>query len=261
MTSNYASVLAALLAGAIVAACAGGAHAKDTISYCFNSWPPFAMVENGQPAGISIEILAEATRRAGYRPVFTELPWNRCLDEVEQGRIDAVVDAASRDEFIQGPVSYSFYSNTIWVREGDLLQRYEAAQLRERTVGLVDGYDYPPSLLDDLRQAGARFETTVDDPTNIRKLSFGRVDAIIADLVSTMQFARSYGLSLRPLKPTHSADSLFPSFNLDAADRQSAVNEVLQELISDGSVDAAYRRFLDLGYCELAQSIDGKACR
>ena len=261
MTVRFRRLAFLFAGGALLLALPHRADAEEVLRYCFNQWPPYSMMRQGEATGISVEILTEATRRAGLRAQFTELPWNRCLDQVRQGQIDAVVDAAARPEFLQGSTSVSYYSNTIWVRDTDGLRNYAPALLKGRKVGLVHGYEYPPSLLKELDDAGAEFDRSVDDPTNIRKLAFGRIDAIVADLASTIVFVRKHGLSLRPLRPTHSADPLYPSFNPKAAARQVRIDKALAETLQDGTVDRIYRRYLDLDFCSIAPPGSHAACQ
>lgn len=223
-------------------------HDTPTVRFCFNIWPPYAQRDGSGFDGISIDLLTEASRRAGLTAAFEELPWNRCLEMVRQGEIDAVVDAMDREEFLQGPSSYSVYSNTIWVRDDSDVTALSFDALASRTVGLVHGYQYPEDLLRELTDAGMNNEYSVDDAANMRMLAAGRVDAIVADLVSTLSFARDHGLAIRPLVPDHSADRLYPSFNPDRTDLQKAVDAALAEMIDDGTVDQVYRDYLGIGF-------------
>jgi len=229
----------------------GAGHAQQgqsTVRFCFNSWPPYIQQDETGVSGISVDVLTEAARRADLTAVFEELPWNRCLEMVRQGTMDAVVDAAGREEFLHGPSSYSVYTNTIWVRDDDPLDSFSIDLLKGRRIGLVHGYEYPDALHSDMTNAGSTYEFSVDDAANVRMLAFGRVDAIIADLVSTLSFAREHGLSIHPLVPDHSVDRLYPSFNPDRADLHRALDAALADLIDDGTVDRAYRNHLGVGF-------------
>lgn len=221
---------------------------RPTVRFCFNSWPPYVQKDESGFGGISIDILTEAARRAELTAVFEELPWNRCLEMVRQGSMDAVVDAAGREEFLYGPSSYSVYTNTIWVRDEDTLALSSLDLLQGKRIGLVHGYEYPDALHGDLSKGGLTYEYSVDDAANIRMLAFGRVDAIVADLVSTLSFAREHGLSIHPLNPNHSVDRLYPSFNQDRADLHQALDAALADMIDDGTVDRVYRDHLGVGF-------------
>ncbi len=237
-----------LLAGLI--AFSGGAKAADEISYCFNDWPPYAHMDGATARGISVEILAEATRRSGRDARFVELPWNRCLESVRSGEIDAVIDAAHREEYIQGPASFSAYSNHFWVREDDPAQVYDDTMLIGRTLGLVEGYVYPETLIAEANRAGVTIDYAVDDGNNMEKLARGRVEVIVADLFSSLHTVREKGLAVRQLLPAHSADLLYPSFGPERGDKQRRINEALEEMLRDGFVDNLYRRYFGIGFRE-----------
>lgn len=241
--------LAALLA---IAGLQGTLRADEgKVRYCFNHWPPYAEMAGETAGGISVEILREATARAGMTASFLEIPWNRCLEMVRKGEIDAVVDAMERPEYLQGKTSFSYYTNTFWVRRDFPSDRLDMAALAAKTVGLVDGYKYPDTVWSDLDKAGAKVDYSVDDGANIRKLAFGRVDAIIGDFVGTLDFVEKNGLRLKPLSPTHSADRLYTSFNKDRADLLSRVDAALAAMLADGSVDRIYRRRLGKTFNEI----------
>lgn len=221
------------------------------IRFCGSEWPPYLIFEDGAPAGITVEIAHEAGRRAGVQVIVDELPWNRCLQMVRTGKYDGVLDAAERAEFLQGPVSFSAYTNTFWVHSGSQLSRFEPAALAGKTIGLVDGYKYPEDITEMLEREMVTIDYAVDDATNIHKLAFGRVDAIIADLASTLSIARQMGLSIRPLDPTHSSDRLYISFNPDRTAEHALINGTLSEMLRDGFIEKTYQKYLGAGLKDL----------
>lgn len=228
---------------------AAAANAQDDkIRYCFNAWPPYIYSKDGKAAGLSIEMLDEASRRAGLEAEYFELPWKRCLLQVRQGGMDAAIGAAKRDEYIQGPASYSVYSNTFWVQTDSTIRSFDLAAFSGKTVGLVTGYVYPDELVKNPPYA---IDYSVDDETNMRKLAAGRVDAIVADLVSTKLAAEKQGLALRAVLPSHSFDALYPSFNKDKPALQSRINAALDAMRKDGFVARVYRERLNLNYEDL----------
>lgn len=219
--------------------------------FCFNDWPPYATVRNGEAAGISVEILREAARRAGLNAVFTELPWNRCLKLVSDGELDAVMDAAARDNFLQGPTSVTWYSNTFWVRDRDDAVAFTPAVLQGRGLALVDGYIYPPSLLALAENAGMEIEYSVDDANNIRKLAFGRVDTIVGDIVGTTVFAHDHGLDIRPLQPSHSVDPLYHSFNPERGHLHRMIDASLAQMLDNGEIDRIYMKHVGFTFADI----------
>jgi len=246
--------MAAMAAALVIACLAPMANAEpENVDFCFNDWPPYSVMKDGTADGITVDILREAARRVGLAATFRELPWKRCLQMVEAGRVDAVMDAARRDEYVQGDASSTVYTNTFWVRADDPLQAFDTADLPGRSVGLVNGYQYGKELDEILAQPEIVKEYSKDDSTNIRKLSFKRVDIIIGDFASTRYFAEMNGLSLRALLPSHSIDRLYPSFNKDKAGLQSRINTALNAMIADGTIDTIYMKKLGISFSDLVK--------
>ncbi len=233
----------ALFLGPLAASTAhaeSGAARAETVRFCYNVWEPYAYRDGDALTGVSIAILREAAKRAGLAAEFVEYPWNRCLQSVRDGEIDAIMDAAERAEFLQGPTSYSAYSNTFWVASDSAIATFSFEALRGRTVGLVKGYSYPDDLLNGLKTAEAAIDYAVDDQANIRKLAFGRVDAIVADHVSTLWFAGRNNLKVRALAPDHSSDPLYPSFSQKRPDLHGRIEGALRDMMDDGTVKRMY---------------------
>ncbi len=63
-----------------------------------DSLPPFFYIdENGNSAGIDAEIATEACKRAGYTPVFTQVPWSDRDSYLEDGTVDCLWTAFIKD--------------------------------------------------------------------------------------------------------------------------------------------------------------------
>jgi polar amino acid transport system substrate-binding protein len=232
------------------------ATADDSVSFCFNDWPPYAASVGGEATGLSIDILREAARRAGLTPRFVALPWNRCLRQVENGAIDAAVDAAERPQFIHGEVSFSVYTNTFWVRDDDPARTFEQAARRGGRLGIVAGYAYDDALRELFRSSGIVVDRSVDDAAGIRRLAFGRSDIMVADFVSTLVFAQRHNLAIRPLYPAHSLDRLYPSFNRDRRALMAHVDRALRQLCDEGWIQDQYLEGVGYGLETIAGTTD-----
>jgi polar amino acid transport system substrate-binding protein len=244
------------LAGIVMMSAVGIAPARadmpQRVSFCFNEWPPYSSAEAGEPVGLSVDILREAARRSGITPHFVALPWKRCLKEVETGAIDAVMDAATRPEFVHGTISFSVYTNTFWVREDDRSAQFDRSVLTGRRLGIVAGYVYGEALDRLFAESGVVIDTAIDDATLVRKLAFGRTDIIVADHVSTRFLAAAGDLDIRPLPPPHSFDRLYPSFNRDRQASMRRIDEALTAMCADRWIARAYRDHLGLEIAAIA---------
>lgn len=241
-----------LLTSAMLSPFAANAQSEGgTVRFCFNDWPPYTESDADGNYGISVDILREAAARADLVATFEELPWNRCLEMVRQGELDAVVDAAIRTEYLQGPASFSLYANLFWVRDDSSYMDPEMSDMAGARLGLVAGYDYPANLMEQASDLNLTIEYSVDDWANIRQLAFGRVDVILADFVGTHIYAAEEGLSVHPLSPAHSVDSLYPSFNREKAGMQRAIDAAIREMLEDGTVDRIYMDHIGVSFSEI----------
>ncbi len=74
------------------------------------TYPPFNYTdENGNPAGIDVELAKEAFSRMGYKPVFVNIDWENKKNLVEQGKIDCIwacfsVTGRENDYHWAGPI-------------------------------------------------------------------------------------------------------------------------------------------------------------
>lgn len=225
------------------------AAGEDRVIFCFNAWPPFAYQVDDAIVGISVDLINEAARRLEITVEYRELPWNRCLQYVKDGSVHAVVDAAEREDFIQGPTSLSIYSDTLWVHLSSPTE--SPKDLKNARIGLVDGYQYSDKLTDMIDRLGMSTELSVDDPANLRKLAFRRTDVAIADLVGTIAYTKQHRLNLRPLLPPVSYDPLYLSFHSNFGEQQQRFDQVFRVLLDEGFVDQVYeshigKRFSDL---------------
>ncbi|MBA4368497.1 MAG: hypothetical protein C0403_12770 [Desulfobacterium sp.] len=93
-------------------------HAEDiTICTDLNYWYPYSYVENKVAKGMHIDIAVKALSRLGYQPVFTPLPWKRCLQSIEDGRYNAVVSASykpDRAQYIHYPPDAGSVKESEW---------------------------------------------------------------------------------------------------------------------------------------------------
>ncbi len=235
----------------------GPAKASDTVRFCFNAWAPFAYQDKDQNKGISIDIIRAAALELNRKAQFIHLPWKRCLQDVRNGDIHAVIDAANREEFVQGPASFSLFTNTVWVHQDDPLTELPNLNiLKAKTFGIVDGYEYPDEFMN---IALIDFDLSLDDTTTLKKLSAQRVDFVVADITNTYATINQNNekpLKIRALIPTRSADKLYLSFHKSQADVQKQFNRVFESFLENGTVDAIYQAHIGQTFTTISSSVE-----
>ncbi len=73
-------------------------NSEITICIDNNSWIPFTYLYSEEPSGIHVELAKKALNDLGYSVIFTSMPWNRCLYEVEHGLFDAVLSVSYKED-------------------------------------------------------------------------------------------------------------------------------------------------------------------
>lgn len=224
---------------------------RGPLAFCYSIFPPYTDTVNGHAEGISISILTEASRRAGFAASFNELPWARCLSQVQEGEMDAAIDSAPRPGLLMGPTSPTLLLGTIFVRRDDGRFPDRAtgyAMLSGYSVGIVAGY-ITDSLVTD--NPAVHFQQAPSDFSLARMLELGRVDAAITDYATMTYLAREHHLPLRALRPAVQIWNGYPAFEVHDVERQHALDTELAAMMSDGTIDAIYQQQLGMSYGQL----------
>jgi|GEM_PF-2573167 len=149
--------------------------------------PDFAPVEffdrQGVYRGIAADFIAVLERRLGVHFQRVQKDnWPQILDGIRNQQLDmlgAVAQTPQRNEYLHFTEPFLQFPGVI-VAHKSVTQTYTLADLRGKTVALVEGYtghellsrDYPEIMLD----------VVPDTATGLRKVAFGRVDVFVGNL-------------------------------------------------------------------------------
>jgi len=155
------------------------ASALDVIHLATSEYPPY--MGQGLPQGGAITAIAtEAFRRGGYEVKATFLPWARTVDSAKSGLVEGVLGIWHSKEREQ----WFVYSNPLPATQMGFYKRSDSpisytalSELKPYLVGTVRGYANPAAF----DEAKLRTDEVVDDETNLRKLSVGRIDLVLID--------------------------------------------------------------------------------
>ncbi len=139
-----------------------------------NYWYPYTYEEQNIAKGMHVDIVAKALSRLGYQPIFTPLPWKRCLQSIEVGLYNAILSASYKPErarYIHYPPDGGISKQSEWrvmqveyvvvVSRRDPYEFDGNPATLPRPVMVPLGY----SIADDLRELGIEAKT---DPSTIR---------------------------------------------------------------------------------------------
>lgn len=122
----------------------------EKLVFVTTDWPPYAMLEQGQPAGMNVDIVKELCKRLGIEGEIQVLPWKRALRYVEKGEADAIFSARYTEErakFMYYPSEHINDEKTIILaRKGSGIKANSIEDLKGKSIGIVRGYAYGPEL-------------------------------------------------------------------------------------------------------------------
>ncbi len=255
------AISAALFACALIAGCAQAPQSSDSSSQGDSSleqiivgsdiYPPYFYIdEDGSYTGIDVKILTEACRRAGYKPVFKTIDWEKKKDLLAKGEIDAVMGCFSmtgRESEYQWAGPYMRSRQVVAVAPSSDIKTL--ADLKGKVVA-VQATTKPEGILLD--------RTTKNVPEVEKVLSFtdrayitpallkGYVDAIAAHETSIVQYEKDYNVELRIIDEPLQVVGLGTAF--DVSDERGICEKVeaaFDEMRADGSMEQIISKYLD----------------
>lgn len=211
-------------------------------------WAPWAFGEEGGAAsgGMSVEASKELFRRIGLEVEVNIYPYKRCLDQMKTGERDVfpmIKKTPEREEIMLFSDVAAREPQLIYFATGRMagFDWKDWADLKDRTVGIVQGFNYG-EFVPAAAKYGIRTEEVAGDEQNIKKLLANRVDLIIATpstvnyyLQQNPEFQGRIEAASRAVTVAEFRFGL--SKNGKAASHLSRINEAIREMQADGTLD------------------------
>ena len=198
-----------------------------------DDFPPFNYSdENGEPAGIDVDIANEALGRLGYKPVFTKIVWDDKDKDLENKSRQVV--AVNKNSNIK--------------KLSDLSGKVIAVQASTKPEDIfLDRTNLSIPLVKDVYSLENR-------KLLFTSLGKGYVDAIAAHETSIQQYIKDYGAKIRILDEailTTGIGVAFPE-NTDS-ELPEKLTEIFKEMRKDGSEEKILKKYLPetSGYLEV----------
>ena len=163
------------------AACnAGAAEPRHLRVMVEDDAEPFS---NPDGSGYANEVVKAAFAAVGVKAELVVVPYARCKALVLSGAEAACLNM-SWDAKFQGIVQFAqaplFSVTPVYFqnRKHRLAAKSEAELGRGTTVGIVNGYEYPPSAMQAIAR-GVKFVNARSEQVNLKKLALGRLDAAL----------------------------------------------------------------------------------
>ena len=190
----------ARLLTALFLACLSTFALGEKLRIVTDPWPPYAYQEGEQIKGIDYEVTAEVFRRQGVEVEWQFLPWKRCLNMLEQGQADGVLDifqTRQRDSLLFYPSEpLSTVEFALFYAKARPHVVNSLDDLKGLTVGTSPGYTYDPTFTE---STAFNREPAPSHEANFGKLQLGRIDLLITDrrvgryLIATLGLEQEVG--------------------------------------------------------------------
>jgi PAS domain S-box-containing protein len=196
-------LFAALVIASSLAAGQAAAAPRTVRVGVYENAPKIFTDKNGQPAGLFIDLLKKIAVREKWKLQYVSCEWEKCLSELQDGRIDLMPDVAFSAErakifdFHKTPVVESW--SRIYARPGANISTL--SDLNGRRVAVLGGSIQQTVLGREMHGFGFKLKIV---PAKSYKEAFqltadGSADAAITNYFFGDFFYRDYGLSATPI--------------------------------------------------------------
>lgn len=241
---RWALAWSCLPAAGVLATPARGAVRLRLLS---EEFPPVNFTQDGQPAGLAVDVVQAVLARRGERLPIEFMPWARAYREAQGAAPVALFAAAripERESLFQwvGPI-VSFYSS-FYARAGaERLRRFDDARRASDVLVVRDWY-----TAQQLASEGFTNLRHVADPVQgLRMLLAGRAPLFAAERISMPATLAAAGIEPGLLEEvyTYASSDGYIAFSLATPRRVVAAwQRELDAMKRDGSFQSIYKRWL-----------------
>ncbi len=221
----------------------------------WDAWEPYLYINRmGEASGLDIDIIKEATKRAGCKLTFEKGEWSGLLKKLKNGEIDIVAGASiteSRKAFAYFSEPYRSESFVLYVRSEDFEKyvdkSFNALLENGMRLGVVMDYVYGETVnnYQDQDKFSKQFVYSQIGEASFSLLFDNSVDAVLEDPFVGADVIRRKGWrkSVRKLPIVlHSGEVHLMYSNKSVNNAQlQAINNALAQMRADGS----YRQLLE----------------
>ncbi len=207
------------------------------------SFPPYEYVENGKIVGIDIDIVEEIGQRMNKKIEIESMDFDDLFIALDYNKIDIIAAGLSvtekRKETMDFTVSYATGEQRILVNKNTDIHNIEELKNANILIGVENGTTGHELALNLFESSYIR---DYDDATRmIDALSSGIVSAAVVDAAPAEVFVERYPY-LEIIDPMADFEEYALALDKDS-EYYEDVNNVLQEMINDGTVDEIMKKY------------------
>ncbi|TLN01315.1 transporter substrate-binding domain-containing protein, partial [bacterium] len=195
------TVFAALASVTLGMLLASAPAAAETLTVVSDNWCPYNCAAGSSLPGYGIEILQAIFEPQGIKVVYSNIPWEKALEETRAGKYGAVFGAARKDVvgYVVPEEETGMSVSTAFVKKGSAFRYAGPESLAgKKVVQLAEYYYDDGGKLDTWIAKNPASVTVVsgDDPlaSAMRKVLTGEVDVMFEDKLVFARVAKEKGL-------------------------------------------------------------------
>jgi polar amino acid transport system substrate-binding protein len=238
------ALAAPLACGSSVPAATAPVPQVKKLRLASTKWLPFTGAE-GEPR-VALSLTERALERAGYDSVTTLVADGQLTPKLEQGEYDgsaALWKSEDREQFLLYSKPYLENRLVLVSRKGGNVAVGSFAELKGKTVALVEGYAYGTAVDS---ASGPQFVRGASAKENVQALLAGKVDYVLLEelVVAYLfeQYAKEAATRLEVGKLPLVTRTLHFAVRKDLPDAKRVIdrfNDAIASMVGDGSYNAA----------------------
>lgn len=233
-----------------IMACVHFVAAEDVhLDVAYTKWFPYTYTDGAEASGFELDTFKAVCKRMGVGVSFQELPWERCLLQLEQGKVDAVISmlpTKRRQEYAIFPDENISVSKVAFfsLKESKVVFNGDYDNLKPYRVGVVRGFSYGEEF-DHVK--GMKKDYSVDTSMLLRKLLAGRDSLAAGNVFVIGAKAAEMGVKddLKFYSPPIHSSKLYVGFSKKQATREfcDRFSEELKAFKQTDNYDVILRKY------------------
>ncbi|HSC21127.1 MAG TPA: basic amino acid ABC transporter substrate-binding protein [Solirubrobacterales bacterium] len=208
-------------------------------------YPPFEQGKPGNYTGFDIELIEAIGEKIGRKPEVQDTSFETIFRDVQQGKFDAAISAATITEEREKAVDFSnpYYlsEQALLVAEGSPFK--ELKELEGKTVGVQQGTTGQELAKEEI--GGAEIRPYPEGPDAVNALKSGTVEGVVIDApVAQNAVEKSGGVEIAEKIPTEEEYGI--AVAQGETELLEEINQGLKEVQEDGTYKKIYEKWFHL---------------
>lgn len=205
-------------------------------------YPPFEQGKKGNYTGFDIELMEAIGEKIGRKPEFQDTSFETIFRDVQQGKFNAVISAATitdeREKAVDFSNPYYLSEQALLVKEGSSIKSLE--ELEGKTVGVQQGTTGQELAKEEI--GGAEIRPFPEGPDAVNALKSGVVEGVVIDApVAQNAVEKSGGVEIAEKIPTEE------DYGIAVAQGETElleeINQGLKEVEEDGTYTKIFKKW------------------